>query len=132
MKKHSCIAISALVVGVALSSASAFAQNGPGAINYGAGSGPQSGGQPFIAQQPAAGAKGRSVYDSAAPQEAGGPAGPGGANYGAGSGPQSGAQPFSPQTTGQAHPTGTNTRTAGSAGPGGSNYGAGSNPQTGQ
>jgi hypothetical protein len=59
MNKCSRIAIAALL-GSALSSASAFAQNGPGALNYGAASNPQTGGQP-VSAQPASNATGRNA-----------------------------------------------------------------------
>jgi len=91
MNKCSRIAVAALL-GSALSSASAFAQNGPGALNYGAASNPQTGGQP-VSVQPVSNA----TRHNAAPQRTqpnvqalGGPAGPGGANYGAASNPQNG------------------------------------------
>jgi hypothetical protein len=140
MNKYSRIAIAALV-GSALSSASAFAQNGPGALNYGAASNPQTGGQ-AVSAQPASNATGR----NAAPQRTrpnsqalGGPAGPGGSYFGAGSGPQNGAQPVSAQPAASnapsrraAAPQASGQALAGPAGPGGGNYGAGSNPQTGK
>ena len=121
----------ALALGAAVSSTSAFAQNGPAALNFGAGSNPQTGGQP-VAAQPA----GRSVYDVApqgADSQTDGPAGPAGANFGAGSNPQTGNKPFA-ATTSQTRsasngPTGV---TPGPAGPAGNNFGAGSNPQTGR
>jgi hypothetical protein len=93
MKKRSCIAIATLL-GVALSSASAFAQNGPGALNYGAGSNPQTGGQPASAQSAASTAPRRSgVLVDRAPGVSPAPAGvagPAGNNYGAGTNPQTG------------------------------------------
>jgi hypothetical protein len=129
MNKRLCIAITALALGVALSSASAFAQNGPSALNYGAGSGPLSGGQPYNAQ-PAA--KGQTV----APQS-GGPAGPAGANFGAGSNPLTGGQAYNAQPAASGRPvydtvTPPASSSSGPAGPGGANYGAGSNPLTGR
>jgi hypothetical protein len=129
MNKCSCVAITALVLGVALSSASAFAQNGPSALNYGAGSSPQTGGQPYNGQ-PAA--KGQTV----APQS-GGPAGPAGANFGAGSNPLTGGQAYSVQPAASGRPvydvaTQPASSNSGPAGPGGANFGAGSNPLTGR
>jgi hypothetical protein len=132
MNKHCLLlAAAALALGAAVSSTSAFAQNGPAALNFGAGSNPQTGGQP-VAAQPA----GRSVYDVApqgADSQTDGPAGPAGANFGAGSNPQTGNKPFA-ATTSQTRsasngPTGV---TPGPAGPAGNNFGAGSNPQTGR
>jgi len=91
------IAIGALALGVTLAALPALAQTaGPGGAYFGAGSGPQSGNQPFSAPQtaPARNAAGQSkkLYNStAAQQEPGsGPAGPAGANYGAGTNPQNG------------------------------------------
>ena len=132
MNKHRLLlAAAALALGAAVSSTSAFAQNGPAALNYGAGSGPQTGGQP-VAAQPA----GRSVYDSApsaAASQTDGPAGPAGANYGAGSGPQTGSKPFAATPSqGRSASNGPTSVSPGSAGPAGNNYGAGSNPQTGR
>ncbi len=91
------IAVSTLALGVTLAAAPAFAQTaGPGGAYFGAGSGPQSGNQPFSAAQaqPARNASGQSkkLYNSTAAQSGpgNGPAGPAGANYGAGTNPQNG------------------------------------------
>jgi hypothetical protein len=127
MTKHSCIAIAALALGVALAS-SAFAQNGPGAINYGAGSSPQTGG---AAAQPTA-TTGRGTYDVAPSSDSqNGPAGPGGQYFSAGTSPQTGNKPLPTSASGAGAPQPT-TQTAGPAGPAGANFGGGSNPQTGR
>jgi hypothetical protein len=100
MKMQKCrprIAIGALALGVALAAVPALAQTaGPGGAYFGAGSGPQSGSQPFSAPQPqparnAAGQSKKLYNSTAAQQEPGnGPAVPAGANYGAGTNPQNG------------------------------------------
>jgi hypothetical protein len=88
--KNLQIAIVAVGLSVALA-APAFAQNGPGGQNYGAGSGPQTGGTNY--QAPPSTQIGRGIYNTQQPQQnvgSAGPAGPAGANYGAGTGPQTG------------------------------------------
>ncbi|HEX4409863.1 MAG TPA: hypothetical protein VH206_13905 [Xanthobacteraceae bacterium] len=88
----------ALSLGVVLNAVPASAQTaGPGGSYFGAGSGPQSGGQPVAgttSPQPTS----RTLYNSArqptasasAAPSSTGPAGPAGANYGAGTNPQNG------------------------------------------
>ena len=71
MDKRPCIAMTALVFGVALSSASAFAQNGPAGGFFGAGSGPQTGGQATAAAPAAQSHTTRSVPGADAQAEAG-------------------------------------------------------------
>ena len=129
MNKHRLLlAAAALALGAAVSSTSAFAQNGPAALNYGAGSNPQTGNKPFAATT--------SQTRSASNGPTGvtpGPAGPAGANYGAGSGPQTGSKPFAATPSqGRSASNGPTSVSPGSAGPAGNNYGAGSNPQTGR
>ena len=127
MKKHSCLAIAALALGVALAS-SAFAQNGPGALNYNAGSNPQTGG---TAAQPTA-TPGRGTYDVAPSSDSqNGPAGPGGQYFSAGTSPQTGNKPAAPSAS-NTHPTQQAAQTGGPAGPGGANFSAGTSPQTGR
>jgi hypothetical protein len=98
--KNLHLKIAALALGVTVASTAAFAQTpgGPGGIDYGAGSNPQSG---MPTSQPAASptaARTPPLYN-AVPQrqrqqqpsnQTLGPAGPGGTNYGAGSNPQTG------------------------------------------
>jgi hypothetical protein len=91
--KNLQIAIVAVSLSVAFVAAPAFAQNGPGGQNYGAGSSPQSGGTNYQAPSSQVG---RGLYNTQQPQQnvgsagSAGPAGPAGANYGAGTGPQTG------------------------------------------
>jgi hypothetical protein len=88
--KNLQIAIVAVGLSVALA-APAFAQNGPGGQNYGAGSSPQSGGTNYQAAPSTQ--IGRGIYNTQQPQQnigSTGPAGPAGANYGAGTSPQTG------------------------------------------
>jgi hypothetical protein len=128
MNKRPCIAITALVLGVALSSVSAFAQNGPGALNYGAGSNPQTGGTPYSAQPAAPGLAHQAVSDTN---------GPGGANFGAASNPQTGSKPYSAQAAAKGKSVydvvpQQPSQSLGPNGPAGANFGAASNPQTGR
>jgi hypothetical protein len=95
LRLHTVLA--AVTAVVALAATSAVAQTaGPAGTYFGAGSGPQSGNQPFSAPQtqPARNATGQTkkLYNSTAVQQepGNGPAGPAGANYGAGSNPQNG------------------------------------------
>ena len=126
MSKHSLlVAAAALALGAAASSTPVFAQNGPGALNYGAGSGPQTGGQAAAAQQPA----GRGVYDAVPPSTDSGAAGPGAINFNAGSNPQTGNKPFAASQSASSAPAKV---TPGAAGPAGNNFGAGTGPQTGR
>jgi hypothetical protein len=134
MNKRLSTAIAALVLGVAVSSASAFAQNGPGAINFSASSNPQTGSQPYAAQSAP---KGRSVYDVAPQQQPGDASetnGPGAINFSASSNPQTGGKPYSVQASSQSGvaPRPASSQTLGPAGPAGATFGAGSNPQTGK
>jgi hypothetical protein len=127
MRPH--LIVAAMAFAGALTAVPAFAQNGPAALNYGAGSNPQSGAQTYNAQ-PAA--KGQTL----APQT-GGAAGPAGTNFGAGSNPQTGGQAYNaqPAAGGRSVYDLANqpaSSSSGSAGPGGVNFGAGSNPQTGR
>jgi len=85
--------LGALVLGVALASVSASAQQGPAGPNYGAGSNPQSGGPISQSASPRTVAPSglRGLYNVVPQQNQNlGPAGPGGANFGAGSNPQTG------------------------------------------
>jgi hypothetical protein len=91
------IALSAVSLGIVFAAAPASAQtSGPGGAYFGAGSGPQSGGQPAAGTTAAPQAGMRTLYNSARQQPAAtsapsvGPAGPAGANYGAGTNPQNG------------------------------------------
>jgi hypothetical protein len=69
--RKTIISFSAVAVVMALGAAPAFAQNmqGPGAENYGAGSGPQTGGkvttQPATPQNQPGTTQGRALYNSA-------------------------------------------------------------------
>lgn len=134
MNKRPPIAIIALVLGVVISSASAFAQNGPGATNFGASSNPQTGSQPYAAQTAP---KGRSLYDVAPQQQPGdssGINGPGAMNFSASSNPQTGSKGYSVQASGQSEVAArpASSQTLGPAGPAGANFSASSNPQTGR
>jgi hypothetical protein len=136
MNKRPSIAITALVLGVALSSAAAFAQNGPSALNFSASSNPQTGGQPYSVQ-PAA--KGRTTSaPTTQPSQASGANGPSALNFSASSNPQTGGQPYSAQTAAKGQsvydlaPHQPGSETLGPAGPAGANFGATSNPQTGR
>ncbi len=94
--KNLQIAIAALGLGVALASAPALAQNGPGALNFGVSSNPQTGGAPAAAQTGSqTTSRTKPLYNSATQRqqpanETQGPAGPGGANFGVSSNPQTG------------------------------------------
>jgi hypothetical protein len=134
MKKRPSIAITALVLGVVVSSAPAFAQNGPGAMNFSASSNPQTGGQPYAAQTAP---KGRSVYDVAPqqqPSDSSAINGPGAMNFSASSNPQTGGKGYSAQASGQSQAAAppASSQTLGPAGPAGANFSAASNPQTGR
>ena len=87
MRLKITIGLAALALSAALVSVPAFAQQGPGAANYGAASNPQTGG----AMSPAAKSPTpqKPLYDAAQQPKAQTSGGPGGPSYGAGSGPQS-------------------------------------------
>jgi len=97
------LSLGALTVGVAIASASAFAQNtnGPSGQNYGAGSGAQTGGTNYKPIGPQVGQGSHNVAPqhrlyNVVPQQQTGPNGPAGQNYGAGSGAQSGGTNYKP------------------------------------
>jgi hypothetical protein len=125
------LAAASLTLGIALASPSAFSQNGPSALNFGATSNPQTGSQPV---QPTA--TGRTTFDSAAPQYGADGSvrnGPAGANFSATSNPQTGSQPIKPVTPSpHQHQAAVSLPKDGPAGPAGANFSATSNPQTGR